>query len=120
MKCSVFPITRTRRIRRNRQRLEHRGADIENRRPGDPVERGTDRCRALSNAGGQALRSGGVRDARHQVALDAQLTWFVRFSVEPFEKVPTAENWSVSPLGTLALAGVTAIDSRLAAAVATN
>lgn len=51
------------------------------------------------------------------VVPDAQVTWLVRSSVELSEKVPVAVNDSVSPLGTLGFAGVTAIDS--SAAVAT-
>ena len=44
------------------------------------------------------------------VFADAQITWPVRSSVEPSEKVPVAVNGSVSPLATLGLAGVTTID----------
>ena len=46
------------------------------------------------------------------VSDDAQVTWLVRSSVELSEKVPVAVNCSVSPAGTLGLAGVTAIDWR--------
>src|SRR5262249_55550142 len=41
---------------------------------------------------------------------DAQVTCAVRSSVEPAEYVPVAVNCRVSPLATLGLAGVTAID----------
>ncbi len=47
-----------------------------------------------------------------EVVADAQVTWLVRSWVELSEKVPVAVKCSVSPLGTLGLAGVTAIDSR--------
>ena len=47
-----------------------------------------------------------------EVVAEAQVTWLVRFWVELSEKVPVAVNCSVSPLGTLGLAGVTAIDCR--------
>ena len=49
------------------------------------------------------------------VSEDAQVTWLVRFSVELSDKVPVAVNCSVSPVGRLVLAGVTAIDLRTAA-----
>ena len=55
-----------------------------------------------------------------EVAVDAQVTWSVRFSVELSDKVPTAENCSDSPKGTLGLTGVTAIEARVGAAVTTN
>ena len=45
-----------------------------------------------------------------EVVADAQVTWLVRFGVEPSEKVPVAVNCCVRPLATLGLAGVTAID----------
>ena len=45
-----------------------------------------------------------------EVVADAQVTWLVRFCVELSEKVPVAVNCWVFPLGTLGLAGVTAID----------
>jgi hypothetical protein len=41
---------------------------------------------------------------------DAHVTWLVRFCVELSEKVPVTVNCCVSPLATLGLAGVTAID----------
>src|SRR5271157_219374 len=50
-----------------------------------------------------------------EVVAEAQVTWLVRSSVELSEKVPVAVNCSVSPLGTLGLAGVTAIDCNTAA-----
>ena len=50
-----------------------------------------------------------------EVVAEAQVTWLVRSWVELSEKVPVAVNCSVSPLGTLGLAGVTAIDCRTAA-----
>ena len=50
-----------------------------------------------------------------EVVAEAQVTWLVRFCVELSEKVPVAVNCSVSPLATLGLAGVTAIDCRTAA-----
>ncbi len=49
------------------------------------------------------------------VSEEAQVTWLVKFSVDPSDKVPVAVNCSVSPAGRLVLAGVTAIDSRTAA-----
>ena len=54
------------------------------------------------------------------VAVDAQATWSVRFSVELSAKVPTAVNRSVSPRGTLGLPGVMAIEARVGAAVTMN
>ena len=47
-----------------------------------------------------------------EVVAEAQVTWLVRFCVELSEKVPVAVNCSVSPLATVGLAGVTAIDFR--------
>ena len=49
-----------------------------------------------------------------EVVAEAQVTWLVRSSVELSENVPVAVNCSVSPLGMLGLAGVTAIDCRTA------
>ncbi len=46
---------------------------------------------------------------------EAHVTWLVRFSVELSEYVPVAVNCSVRPLAMLGLAGVTAIDSNVAA-----
>ena len=51
-----------------------------------------------------------------EVVADAQVTWPVRSWVELSEKVPVAVNCCGLPLGTLGLAGVTAIDCRTAAA----
>ena len=48
-----------------------------------------------------------------EVVAEAQVTWLVRSWVELSENVPVAVNCSVSPLGTLGLAGVTAIDCQL-------
>ena len=45
-----------------------------------------------------------------EVVADAQVTWPVRSSVVPSERVPVAVNCWVSPLGRLGLAGVTAMD----------
>ena len=47
---------------------------------------------------------------------EAHVTWLVRSCVVLSEKVPVAVNCSVSPLATLGLAGVTAIDCRTAGA----
>ena len=64
------------------------------------------------------VATGVARPAASMVATDvfadAQVTWPVRSCVELSEKVPVAVNGSVSPLGTLGLAGVTAIDCRTA------
>ncbi len=48
------------------------------------------------------------------VLLDAHVTVVVRFCVEPSVYVPVAVNCSVSPLATLGLAGVTAIETSAA------
>ena len=45
------------------------------------------------------------------VVAEAQVTWPVRIWVELSVYVPVAVNCSVSPLATLGLAGVTAIDT---------
>ena len=45
-----------------------------------------------------------------EVVAEAHVTWLVRSSVVLSESVPVAVNCSVWPLGTLGLAGVTAID----------
>ncbi len=50
-----------------------------------------------------------------ELVADAQVTWLVKFCVELSEYVPVAVNCSVSPLGRLGFAGVTAIDSSAAA-----
>ena len=47
---------------------------------------------------------------------DAQVTWLVRFCVELSENVPVAVNCWVAPAVMLGLAGVTAIDCRVAVA----
>ena len=54
------------------------------------------------------------------VSDDAQVTWLVKFSVDPLDNVPVAVNCSVSPTGRLVLAGVTAIDWSVGAAATTN
>ena len=51
----------------------------------------------------------------HVVSEEAQVTELVKFSVEPLDNVPVAVNCSVSPTGRFVLAGVTAIDVRVAA-----
>src|SRR5208337_1565110 len=48
------------------------------------------------------------------VVAEAQVTWLVRFCVVLSEYVPVAVNCWVSPLGTLALAGLKAIDTSAA------
>ena len=52
----------------------------------------------------------------HVTSDDFQLTCVVRFSVDLSEKVPVAVNCSVSPVGRLVFAGVTAIDCNTTAA----
>jgi hypothetical protein len=49
------------------------------------------------------------------VVAEAHVTWLVKFSVVLSENVPVAVNCCVKPLATLGSAGVTAIDSRIAA-----
>ncbi len=49
------------------------------------------------------------------VVAEAHVTWLVRSCVELSEYVPVAVNCSVRPLAMLGLAGVTAIDSNVAA-----
>ena len=46
------------------------------------------------------------------VVAEAQVTWLVRSCVDASEKVPVAVNCCVSPLATLGLAGVRAIEAR--------
>ena len=56
----------------------------------------------------------------HVLSEEAQVTWLVKFSDIPLDNVPVAVNCSVIPTGRLVLAGVTAIDARVAACATTN
>jgi hypothetical protein len=74
----------------------------------------------VTGPGETAVANPAVLIVAHVVSEDAQVTWFVKFSVDPSENVPVAVNCSVSPTGRLVLAGVIAIDVRVGAAVTTN
>ena len=78
--------------RRDCERLEHGRADGERRRARDPVERGTDRGRALPDTRRQATATRALEMVATEVALEAQVTWPVRFCVELSVKVPMAVN----------------------------
>ena len=99
--------------RRHRDRLQDRGADRQHRRAGD-------RRRASALIVDVPVATPVARPAAvivaTEVVAEAQVTWLVRSWVELSENVPVAVNCSVSPLATLGLAGVTAIDCRTAAA----
>ena len=69
----------------------------------------------VTGPGDTAVASPVVLIVAQVVSEEAQVTSLVRFSVVLLDRVPMAVNCSVSPVGRLVLAGVTAIDWRVGA-----
>jgi hypothetical protein len=69
----------------------------------------------VTGPGATAVASPALLIVAQVVSDEAHVTWLVKFSVDPSDNVPVAVNCSVSPMGRLVLAGVTAIDWSAAA-----
>ena len=74
----------------------------------------------VTGPGETAVANPALLIVAHVTSEEAHVTWFVKSSVDPSDSMPVAVNCSVSPLGRLVLAGVTAIDVSVGAAVTTN
>ena len=97
----------------DRERFQHRGAHVQHRLTNHSVERATIVLEPSPRPVARPSEPAVLEMDATELEEELHATWLVRSSVEPFEKVPVAANCSVSPLGTLELTGVTAIDAVL-------
>ena len=104
MNCSVLPVARL--VFAGVTAIDTSVADV-TVSPVDPVIP-SNAADIVTGPGLTAVASPLLLMVAHVVSEDAQVTCDVRFSVELSDKVPVAVNCSVSPVGRLVLAGVTA------------